>query len=414
MTLNLLILFSFLSEVIVLFLLEKKMWGTIYTPLNILMLPYTAVLLLSIYINSIFKLYPFDYASILIWSVGLLVFFIPSAVFNYLMPSKYLCISQQPERILQSSINEKTLFLIIILIYGIYGLHIYSSAQSLAATAAVGSDQFAEETSSGGLWGHLFVIVIALEIICFQFINKKHWWFIFPIIIATVFAVVNQVKGWVIVPLFAGILSNIMNGRIKLNMKIIPYTGLSAFGFFFLSYYLSLVYSQDKQITDDVLFFIYKNFFHYISSGVLGLSMDCSLGIKETVDPSFLFTPFVNIYNAISGNETQSGLNPYYLSTTWEGLLSNIRTFMGTIFVYGGYFYGMLTVLFFSAIAYLLRMMSLVRNTAIAHLLDSWFCALLFMGWFDYYFGLLKPYEIMLFIAIIPSALKFFKQTKCE
>ena len=80
---GLLILISFLIEVGVLLYLEKKAWNTLYTPLNLLMLPYLIVLIITILISGHFGFDKMYYPSILIWSVGLLAFAIPSQYLGY-------------------------------------------------------------------------------------------------------------------------------------------------------------------------------------------------------------------------------------------------------------------------------------------------------------------------------------------
>ena len=81
---DILILVSFLIEVAVLLYLELKAWKSLYTPLNFLMLPYVIVLLISIAISGNFGFVDFYYPSILLWSVGLLIFAVPSYTFAFI------------------------------------------------------------------------------------------------------------------------------------------------------------------------------------------------------------------------------------------------------------------------------------------------------------------------------------------
>ena len=188
---------------------------------------------------------------------------------------------------------------------------------------------------------------------------------------------------------------------------------LGGFGFFFLSYYLSLVLSEDKEFTDDVLFFIFRNFFHYLSSGVLGLSMDWDRGILEEPSVEYLFTPFHNIANLLTGNKLLSNLNGYYLQTTWPGLGTNIRSFMGTIYVYGREF-APFVVLLYASVAYVFYFCMIRKRTSVWVMLSAWFCSLLFMGWFDYYFALLIPFEVMALIALINSISRLLAKRDVE
>lgn len=399
---DILILVVFIVEVIFLAVLEKRMWNTIYTPLNILMIPAAFVMIISIIMVSVLRLYPFYYPSILIWCVGLLFFFLPSVICNF-FANKTVSITSMPMPRLP---REWIVFSVSMLLLAVYFYHLRSSMNSTAVL--VGSDEFAEETSSSGLWAHMLMLLLSIEILCFCYISKKRWYFIFPILLAVVACVIYQVKGWILIPLLAGVIINIYTGRLKITLKLILIVFFGGVGFFFLSYYLSLVVSANKDFTDEVMFFILKNFFHYFSSGFLGLSMDCDRGILEQESVEYLFTPFMNIYNYVAGEEMSSSLNKYFLHTTWKGLGTNIRSFMGTIYVYGGIFYAPLVVMFYSFVAYGIRLMLLRKQTYFWLLTDAWMSAFLFMGWFDYYFALLKPFEAVLYFALISFGVQFF------
>ena len=74
-------LISIFIEVAVLLYLEYKIWKSLYTPLNFLMLPYLVVLLITIMLSgSELGFVDFYYPSIFIWNIGLLIFFLPSVI----------------------------------------------------------------------------------------------------------------------------------------------------------------------------------------------------------------------------------------------------------------------------------------------------------------------------------------------
>ncbi|MBO7581509.1 MAG: hypothetical protein J6T38_08350 [Bacteroidaceae bacterium] len=401
-----LIVIAFIVEVVFLAIVEKRMWNTIYTPLNILMLPAAAIMLLVILCVPIFKLYPFYYPSLLIWEVGLLLFFIPSCICNFFVDKK-TSVTAIPMPVLP---NKWLIFSVTVFLLLVYAGHLYSSLN--ATIAAFGSDEFAEEASSSGPWAHVLVLLFTIEILCFCYISRKNWYFIVLILLIVVASVLNMVKGWVIIPLLAGVLLNIYVGRLRVTLRLILIVVLGGAGFFFLSYYLSLVFSTNKDFTDEVLFFIVKNFFHYLSSGFLGLSMDCDRGILENQSVEYLFTPFANVYHYFTDGKLLSSLNKFYLFTTWSGFANNVRSFMGTVYVYGGAVYGALVVLLYSSVAYLIRVMLLRKQTFFWLLTDAWMSSFLFMGWFDYYFALLKPFEAVVFFFLIYKGIQFFTLRK--
>ena len=403
---NILIVLAFFVEVVFLAIVEKRMWNTMYTPLNILMIPSAAIVFVVMLLVPILKIYPFYYPSLLIWEVGLLFFFIPSCICNFFIDKKQNVTTMS----MPSLPNKWLVFSITMFLLLVYGAHLHSSLNATVAT--IGSDTFAEETSSYGPWAHVLVLLFALEILCFCYISKNNWFFIIPILLIVVASVINQVKGWVIIPLLTGVIVNIYAGRLRITPRLILIVVLGGAGFFFLSYYLNLVLSADKDFTDDVLNFILKNFFHYLSSGFLGLSMDCDRGILESQSVEYLFTPFVNVKNYFSGDTMLSSLNGYYLYTSWPGFANNIRSFMGTIYVYAGIIYAPLVVLLYASIAYLIRVMLLRKQTYFWLLTDAWMSAFLFMGWFDYYFALLKPFEAVLVFLFISWGIQFFTLRK--
>lgn len=400
---DILIFASFLTEIGFLSVMEYKIWGTLYTPLNILMLPSAFVVVVCVVAVPLFQLYPFYFPSLLIWEAGLAVFFLPSLFFSSFVDGSCI-LTQLPKYELPA---PKLFFWGTMGVILVYFYHLKSVLAS--STAGLGSEDFASESSGGGLWSHLFVLCFMLEIICFSYISRKRWYFIIPILLVVAACVLNQVKGWILIPLLAGLMSQIFAGRLRITPRLVLLTLIGGASFFFLSYYLSLVVSEDKELTNDFMFFIFKNFFHYLSSGFLGLSMDCDMGIIEQQSVEYLFTPFINIYNLFSGDPLLSNLNTHYLGTSWPGLQNNIRSFMGTIYVFGGPWFFVLVVLLVSTVAYWFRILLLRKKSLTWLLIDAWFCSFLFMGWFDYYFALLKPFEVIGMLIIFSLAMRFFK-----
>jgi hypothetical protein len=74
-------LFFFFFVVLILAVIEKIQWGKWLTPLNVLSLPYTISVLVSIiYQKTTPNIPEFYYPSLMVWTLGLLLFEIPSAI----------------------------------------------------------------------------------------------------------------------------------------------------------------------------------------------------------------------------------------------------------------------------------------------------------------------------------------------
>ena len=393
-----LIYLCLLSEVIMLAFIEKKLWNTYYTPLNFLMIPYFIVMNISVLTVNIYDLYPFYAESLYVWMLGLLCFATPSWAFacirEKILP-KDAPATQQP-----FAFDPKILFFVAFPLLVVYYLHVRSVLASAPLTGGIGSDELGENILGKGIWAHMFNFFIVIEIISLYFFSKKNWYLIIIFILCFLICIINQVKSWIMIPVFACLILKIITGKVRISLRTILFTLLFGFGFFFLSYYLSIVTSEGNEFDDKVVEYITRNFIHYLTSGVLGLSMDMDKGILEQQDLTYIFAPFCNVYNLITGNEMASCLNTFYLTTTWLGFATNIRTFIGTIYVFSGP-WTPIVIAFWSSFIYFFKLMS-DKTRQISWLLAyAWLSALLTLGWFDYYFALLNSLEVIVLFFII-------------
>ena len=129
-----------LIEVAVLFYLERKAWGTMLTPLNILMLPYVAVLLISLAMAGHSGFVEFYYPSILLWNVGLVFFALPSFLLaGYAHRNGY---DVRSTTIIDNGIPR--IFIVIgVVLVAMMMYHLLGTVRS--SKFIIGSDEFAEE-----------------------------------------------------------------------------------------------------------------------------------------------------------------------------------------------------------------------------------------------------------------------------
>ena len=81
---NFLLLTGIYVEMSVLAYLEYKLWNTLYTPLNFLMLPYAVVLLFCVSVCGTFDVVDFYYPSLILWMFGLFLFALLARFFELL------------------------------------------------------------------------------------------------------------------------------------------------------------------------------------------------------------------------------------------------------------------------------------------------------------------------------------------
>lgn len=391
--------------------MEFKIWRSLYTPLNFLMLPYLIVLLITIMVaGTELGFVEFYYPSIFIWNVGLLIFFLPSVVIGTLITYKGKNVVQKyPNDHIPVSLLFVLVFLALLFVVHLKGVLGNSSE-------ALGSDEFGEDFSGGGLWGHLRILTIPLFMMSIYYVSKKRWW-LWPIILVFLMvSVLNQVKGWVIIPVLSAMAMRIYAGKTRLTMKFILYLLLGVFLVFFTSYALSILLVQSRGVDDAFLDFIFMHFMHYLTSGTFGWSMDLQLGLPDdTGNFQNVIAQFVNLAKVITGDkELVAPINPLYFNPGWA--LTNVRTIFGTLYINSNWISFTLYILFLSTCMYLMRVAMVRFNNIYLYTIYFFFCGMIFMGWFDFYFAGVIVFELplMLLFLLLFEKMLYKKQNDTE
>ena len=394
---NILILCIFLAEVVLLARMEKWLWGTLFTPLNALSLPFTGILLFTLCLPSSMGFVPFYYPSLLIWMGGLLLMAIPSWLLGYGYRKRY----GEPDYACAPIEHEKFFMIMVLLLIVPFVFRL----RTMMATSLdlFGSDEFGENFAIYGFFGHLLIFLSACSVLLFSVIRKGLR--LFPIALITLIAAlafVNQVKSWVIIPLIAGIWMCLMTNRIGLSLKLIIPVFFGGILLFVGSYLVIFILGAGATYDAHMGEYIGEHVVHYLCSGVLGLSEDVRRGIVEAADPDLLFAPFINIVHSITGDPYISPINPHFFEINTNTTLDdNVRTYFGTIYVNCSVgLYGLI-VLFWGFVYYLIRMLTLRTRSIFIAAIDAWFCALLCMGWFEYYFFHVTTFEVPIYLLLL-------------
>ena len=376
---DILYLLTILIEATLLCYLEYKIWKTIYTPLFFLILPYLIILFITIMASGGKSgLVEFYYPSIFIWSAGLLIFFIPSAILGGLMKynGKSIVTRYPDDKI------SPTLILLLVFISLLFIVHLRGALRSSAE--AFGSDDFGTEFSGGGLWGHLRIFTLPLLMMSIYYVSKKRWWLWPFILVFLAVGVLNQVKGWIIIPVLSAIAMRLYVGKTRLTIKFLLYVLLGVFLIFFASYALSILVVQSRGVNDAFMEFILMHFLHYLTSGTLGLSMDMQQGFPDAGSFEVIWSPIINLFNAIVGNDDFIvPVNPIYYNSGIN--LTNVRTYFGTIYIYTDIFQFVGYILLSSTMLYFLRLAIIKWNNIYIYVIYFFECGLLLMGWFEFY-----------------------------
>lgn len=377
-------------EVLFIVYTERRLWGTLFTPINALALPFTVIVLVLQLVPSSMGFVPFYFSSLFVWMGGLACMAIPSWILAYGFRKRF----GEPVMKLKPLKNERLLliFTFLLIVPFVFKLR---SMMSLSLIQ-LGSDEFGEGFATYGIFGHLLHILFALSILCFVCVRRDNKWLpTFAIVLIAAIAFLNQVRSWVIIPVLAGIWLCLVSNRLKLSLRLILIAGIAGIAIFVGSYLVMFIIGYGHAYDAHMSEYIVDHTYHYIFSGVLGMSEDMRMGILETPDPDILFSPFVNAINSFTGEAYISPINPHYLEINVNNNLGdNVRTFFGTMYIHTPIALFAVLCGLFSVILYLIRIAALRTQSTFIGAIDAWFCALLAMGWFEYYLFHVSTFEI--------------------
>ena len=202
----------------------------------------------------------------------------------------------------------------------------------------------------------------------------------------------------------------------RLNISLVLKALFGAFALFLMVYMVLPLMGKEngqEQANMQVVEFVTEHFLHYFTSGTLGLSYDLQLNCPDKGDFEILFSQFVNIYKFIVGDKTLlSPVNPIYLNTGIT--LTNVRTFFGTMYIYCNSFQFVCYTLIFSFIMYSVKLIAHHSESVFVYAILCYYCGLLAMGWFEFYFFHLAVLEVPIITMILFLITKIKIKNKAE
>ena len=382
-----------LMEVTALTYLEYRARKTVYTPLCALMLPYVAVLLITIAIAGDFGFVRFNYESIFVWICGLPLFALPSFALAATMRHY-----GQP---VNTPIREEEGFPPVLLAVGflLAALLLLKLYRTFAhGFYLFGTEDFAEEFSGHGFWAHVRSMVMPLLILALFYIRKKDLllWVLVGLLLVIEFS--YMVKGAIIIAAVSAVFMRLYTGNMHMNLGLVLSVIVGAVALFFIIYMVIPLLGNDGEANMGLVEFIFRHFMHYFTSGTLGWSYDLDAGVPDHNDFSYIVAPFTNILNTLQGKEPISPVNPIYWNT---GITyTNVRTFFGTLYIYTDFLQFAAYTLVASTLIYAWRVAAVMTQNVYIHTIHFYYCGLMAMGWFEFYLFHLAVIEIPLFVVL--------------
>jgi len=369
---------------------DRKIYGTYLTPTIFLIFPFIGILLSNLIFGHLISLEPLTTKSLLIWFVGIIVFWIPSLfVFKYFIGHKKIYVFEGFKELPHLGSNLLRFFAIILLIIMyknlFYALRTYNYD--------INSPEYGSILSSG-IAAHS---AIWLRIIIIYFLLKSKFskddignWII--ILLWLIYSILYNSKIWIIIPFMTFSLGKFVILQKKIKTKTLVYVILSGILLFYVSYSVSFGHSAPFR-------FIFSHFLFYLNSGIVGLSEYMNNNREIGLSFEFLYQPIFNIYYKLSGVEPKSILSD--LLTVINGdQASNVKTIFGTIYIYGGVIGGIITVFIGGTLSYSLLILNYFIKNYFLFILYLLILSGLFLGWFDYLFNTINYYE-MAFVSLL-------------
>ena len=391
-----------LMEVTILTVLEYRAWRTLYTPLCVLMLPYTFVLLVTICISGNFGYVAFNYDSIWVWIYGLPLFALPSYAIATLVNQgdrSLDCRHLSGSRTCPPDSSQDPIPSVLLVIGGVVILLLFAKLYTTLSAGffIFGTDDFADEFSGHGLWAHIRTLLIPLLILMLYQVEKGCRWLWIPIILMLTLQFVNMVKGTIVIPIFAALLMRLYTGKTKMNLKLILMVIGMGVLVFFLIYIVIPIMGNGSEADMKLVQFVGEHIVHYFTSGTMGWSFDLDQNMPDRKDFEYIVAPIVNIVHSIRGEELVSVVNRHYWCTgTDVTTLTNVRTFFGTLFIYSDTWQFITYTLCLSTFIYAWKAAAHIKRNIYINIILFYYCGLLAMGWFEFYFFHLDAIEIPL------------------
>jgi hypothetical protein len=403
--LDFIILLCLSLEIFLISYIDRKIHGTLFTPINVLALPYLLLVVIAFFFSKKLNFVGFYAPSMIIWIIGLLIFWLPSLIFNFYLHSNKIFLSRTIYYLDADDIHTGFTKFLFVLSWISIAVVVFGFSLSLKKFGIknIGSEEFSRFYGSG-ISGHFIVLNVLLFIYFFGIAHRNNSFILATLGFLFLTFILYQVKTWVFIPLFSGIFYRSYRGNFKLQFKTIWVTVLFSIGFFFSTYYFSIGL-QTK--------FLFKHMVTYAFSGIMGLSEFIREPVAVLKDSTFLIRPVENIFRVIFDLPVKNVIQKVMTNISGQSdilNMTNVRTFFGTIYLNSGILISIIYVFLISAVIYYFYILSILRKNKWVILFSSFLLGALIMGWFDFYFNTLNFFELPVYILI----LDFFSKVRLK
>ncbi|WP_128601560.1 DUF6337 family protein [Pantoea wallisii] len=405
----------FISTCLLAFYIDLKLWRT-FTPTIITYSGVFLIILSHWFLGPVLGFINID-ESVYLYLVSFIVISIISSVVSYILYPR-LQFKENSNNGKDTFYNDKENRVVVLFGFLIACVCIFYVAKSWLTLGSLVSEEF-EGLLTYGIAGHSFALLVATLPFLFKAFRKNKNILVLLLVLLVYFLLfMKQVKYWVMIPLVWMIWYSIRTGFFKVNIFktifLCIFVALTLFVLFFLVYFMKVVLSSQGSDVDysRLVYDITIHFFGYLFSGVLTFSSYIEQGMFSSLkinDVWGLFSGPLNVINVLTSNDLLS-LNitrPFVTLNPGTSTVGNVPTLWGTMLIAGGYI-GFVIYFFIMLFMYFLQWCSDYSKLALINY--TFLSSFLFFSWFDYYYYLLMPFEVAVFICMlyIIFEVKFF------
>lgn len=392
-------------EVSLLATYERYVYGTWVTPLCVLALPYTFIVMIAELFGPSLGFIPLYTESVIVWMIGLFLFWL-SGQFVALPHMKLVRKRTDVELPLR---YEKASEIVVLLLAWICILIMGGKLLFILKTLglqSVGTDHFAK-LYGYGFAGHARVFSMGLMIFLIGNLrsNTHQALNILTIAVLVCLYIFYPVKGWLIVPILGGLIYRIASRKSKISFYFVMLIFVFGLVAFFVFYLIEFGVKNMEILFDSRIYLeLLQHFGAYLFGGILSLGDIMQKGTLYNIieNPKVLLAPLYNLWAVLTSGDLISPIQSYFSIISLDGIkISNVHTFFGAILINSGCFGSVGFVIFLGVLSYFFFILANVSSNCWFMVMWSFIAAMLSLGWFEYYFWHLPVIEVPVYCATL-------------
>lgn len=380
----------YIVEVAIFNYIFYKRFKSVINPMSALSIPFTLIVIICLLFNETLGFVSFYYEAIWIWTIGLFLFFwggiLVDIIGSSLIRNKYY-----------NKYSGTYIFHIIIFICICIAIVKF---RSVISYNDFGSKEMGAEMGMGGIVGRVSnVLLIAFP---YYVVRNIKLWIKFPLAICLlIFIFALGSKTWIMYSILAAFITYVLlNRNYRINYKVLL-VALCVMLLSFVLYYKLKVSIGDS---DKFIAFVARHFYFYITSGVLPLSEYVKLGMDSMHNGITL--PFISIIYYWMG-EAISVHSPLWIVTdNVLGISSNVYTFFGTLWILGDRWDYVIYSILSGIISMTVYKVYVTHNNIFSLVAYAYTLCILFFGWYNWFFGALRIWEMYVLCFIFERLIK--------